>query len=154
MDVTSELLASTEPTHGIEFAYFNRDGAIDLAICNNNPQGRMLVDRNLLPAPQACSCSAVIVLDSRALHARGLRGAAYAAGTRKVVGGRVVDSGSGYTSQSQAPVHFGLGDVKTVDVEATYFTPPGSEDARAVRTSIPIEVPKGILTVKVPFPAK
>lgn len=154
VDVTSELFRKHGATHGVEFADFNKDGAIDLAICNNNPEGKNGVYRNLLPAPQARTSLQVIVLDSRGHYTRaGSEVRLYAAGTRKVVGGRIVDSGSGYTSQSQAPVHFGLGDVKTVDVEVTYFTPQGRKTL--VQKNVdPTKVPKGILTVKVPFPAK
>jgi hypothetical protein len=96
----------------------------------------------------------VIVLDSKGHYTRaGSEVRLYVAGTRKVVGGRIVDAGSGYTSQSQAPVHFGLGEVKTVDVEVTYFTPQGRKTV--VRKNVdPKKVATGILTIKVPFPPK
>jgi hypothetical protein len=154
VDVTPELFRKHGATHGLQFADFDKDGAIDLAITNNNPEGTNAVYRNLLPAEQARKSLQVIVLDSKGHYTRaGSEVRLYAAGTRKVVGGRLVDSGSGYTSQSQAPVHFGLGDVKTVDVEVTYFTPQGRKTV--VRKNVnPTKVPKGILTVQVPFPAK
>jgi hypothetical protein len=154
VDVTTELFRKHGATHGVEFADFNKDGAIDLAISNNNPEGKNAVYRNLLPAAQARKSLQVVVLDSKGHYTRaGAEVRLYAAGTRKVVGGRIVDTGSGYTSQSQSPVHFGLGDVKTVDVEVTYFTPQGRKTV--VQKNVdPTKVPRGILTVKVPFPAK
>jgi FG-GAP-like repeat/ASPIC and UnbV len=154
VDVTPELFRKHGATHGVEFADYNQDGAIDLAITNNNPQGKNALYRNLLPAAQARKSLQVIVLDSKGHYTRaGSEVRLYVAGTHKVVGGRIVDTGSGYTSQSQAPVHFGLGDVKTVDVEVTYFTPQGRKTI--VRKNVtPAKVPKGILTVTVPFPAK
>ena len=154
VDVTPELFRKHGATHAVEFADFDGDGAIDLAIGNNNPEGKNAVYRNLLPAAQARKSLQVMVLDSKGHSTRaGSEVRLYAAGTRKVVGGRIVDSGSGYTSQSQVPVHFGLGDVKTVDVEVTYFTPQGRKTL--VQKNVdPTKVPKGILTVKVPFPAK
>jgi hypothetical protein len=154
VDVTPELFRKHGATHGLQFADFNKDGAIDLAITNNNPEGKNAVYRNLLPADQARKSLQVIVLDSKGHYTRaGSEVRLYVAGTRKVVGGRIVDSGSGYTSQSQAPVHFGLGDVKTVDVEVTYFTPQGRKTI-VLKHVDPTKMPKGILTVKVPFPAK
>ena len=53
----------------------------------------------------------VLVLDSKGHATRaGAEVRLYVAGSRKVVGSRIVNAGSGYTSQSQAPVHFGLGE--------------------------------------------
>ena len=44
----------------------------------------------------------------------------YAAGTRKLLGTRLVDTGSGYNSQNEMPVHFGLATMQKVDVEVTW----------------------------------
>ena len=41
----------------------------------------------------------------------------YAAGTKNVLGTRLVDTGSGYNSQNSMPVQFGLGARRNVDVE-------------------------------------
>jgi hypothetical protein len=41
----------------------------------------------------------------------------YAAGTKEVLGTRLVDTGSGYNSQNSMPVQFGLGARRMVDVE-------------------------------------
>jgi hypothetical protein len=151
-DLTTELFRTHGATHGVEFADFDRDGAIDLALCNNNPDGKNAVFRNLLPAAQARQSLEVIVVDSRGHHTRaGSEVRLYAAGTRRVIGGRIVDSGSGYTSQNQAPVHFGLGEVRMVDVEVTYFTPQGRRTLVQKRVA-PAKIPHGTLTVKVPFP--
>jgi hypothetical protein len=49
----------------------------------------------------------------------------FAAGTRRLLGTRLVDSGSGYNSQNVLPVHFGLPDVSPVDVEVTWSTGRG-----------------------------
>jgi hypothetical protein len=43
----------------------------------------------------------------------------YAAGTDELLGMRLVDTGSGYDSQSDLPVHFGLPGAQSVDVTVT-----------------------------------
>ena len=53
-----------------------------------------------------------------------------AAGTRKLVGAGLVDTGSGYCSQNVMPVHVGLGSTSRVDVEATTMTPGGRRVTR------------------------
>jgi hypothetical protein len=126
VDVTPDLFRTHGATHGVQFADFNKDGAVDLALCNNNPQGGNSIARNLLPTEDARRSLQVIVLDDKGHFTRaGSEVRLLAAGTRRVVGGRIVDTGSGYTSQSAAPLHFGLGEVKKVDVEVTYFTAGG-----------------------------
>ena len=44
----------------------------------------------------------------------------YAAGTRKLLGTRLVDSGSSYNAQSDMPVHFGLPTTGRVDIEVIW----------------------------------
>ena len=44
----------------------------------------------------------------------------YAAGSRRLVGTRLVDTGSGYDAQNVMPVHFGLPSTAPVDVEAIF----------------------------------
>jgi hypothetical protein len=126
LDVTPELLRKHGATHGLQWADFDRDGALDLAVANNNPEGRNSLFRNLLPPAQARRSLQVLVLDAKGHQtAAGAEVRLFAAGTRRIVGSRIVDSGSGYCSQSQMPVHFGLGEVKRVDVEVTFFTAEG-----------------------------
>jgi hypothetical protein len=152
VDVTPELFRKHGATHGLQWADYDKDGAIDLALANNNPDGKNALYRNILPPDQARRSLQVLVLDSKGHYTRaGSEVRLYEAGTRKVVGGRIVDSGSGYTSQSQMPVHFGLGRVKRVDVEVTYFTPKGREILLR-RDVDPAKVPNRILVVRVPFP--
>ena len=61
-----------------------------------------------------------MVLDARGRATRaGAEVRVYEAGTRRLLGTRLVDSGSGYDSQNVAPVHFGLPALSPVDVEVT-----------------------------------
>ena len=44
----------------------------------------------------------------------------YAAATHRVIGTRLIDTGSGYDAQNVMPVHFGLPAMVTLDVEVTF----------------------------------
>lgn len=113
-------------SHGIQWADFDGDGAIDVAITNNNPNGSHYLFRNLLPPERAKRSLQVQVLDERGHHTKaGSEVRIYAPGTRTVWGGRIVDTGSGYCSQSQIPLHFGLPKLGKVDVEVTAMTKAG-----------------------------
>jgi hypothetical protein len=150
VDVTPELFRTHGATHMVDWTDYDKDGAIDLAFANNNPEGRNGVYRNLLPPTQAARSLQVLVLDSKGHSTRaGAEVRLYVAGTRKVVGSRIVNTGGGYTSQSQTPVHFGLGDVKKVDVEVTGFTPGGRKITRVANVD-PSKVAARILVVKLP----
>lgn len=150
VDITGDAFRKHGATHMVEWADYNGDGAIDLAFGNNNPEGRNGLFRNLLPRARAARSLQVRVLDANGRSTRaGAEVRLYAAGTRRVVGGRIVSTGSGYTSQGQAPVHFGLGDTKRVDVEVTGFTAAGRKVTRMANVD-PARVPGRILVVKLP----
>ena len=55
----------------------------------------------------------------------------YRAGTRTLIGTRLVDTGGGYCSQNMMPVHVGLPAADPVDVEVTTFTASGKKVTRA-----------------------
>jgi hypothetical protein len=137
-------------THGIQWADFDGDGALDLAIANNNPNGTHYLYRNLLPPEAARRSIQVMVVDRRGHPTKaGSEVRIYAPGTRTVWGGRIVDTGSGYCSQSVAPVHFGLPAESRVDVEVTSFTSSGRQLTRVANVD-PNRLPRRVLTVKAP----
>ncbi len=137
-------------THGIQWADFDGDGALDLAIANNNPGGTHYLYKNMLPPEQARRSLQVMVLDHQG-HATkaGSEVRIYAPGTRAVWGGRIVDSGSGYCSQSVLPVHFGLPKDGRVDVEVTALTKAGRKITRIANVD-PNKLPRRVLVVKLP----
>ena len=108
-----------DATHGVRFVDFDRDGRLDLSLTNNDPAGgghplwrntSTVRGRALL----------VDVADGNARRTRaGAEVRAYRAGTRTLLSAEVVDSGSGYCSQSEMPVHLGIPPAWTgpVDVE-------------------------------------
>ena len=66
-------------------------------------------------------------------------------GSSRILGTRLVDTGSGYCSQSVMPVHFGLPKgIKRVDVEVTVMTPHGRRILQRTDVS-----PEGIVQIRV-----
>jgi VCBS repeat protein/ASPIC/UnbV protein len=120
-DVTPDNIRSLEGDHGALWADFDGDGAEDLALTGAQPNGMHLVLRNLLPAVEARQSLDVRVVDGRRRATRaGAEVRVYSAGTRRLIGARLVDSGSGYDAQNDMPVRVGLGQVGRVDVEVTW----------------------------------
>jgi len=65
---------------------FDGDGALDLAMANNNPEGHLSLYRNLLPPARARRSVQVLVLDDKGHYTRaGSEVRIYAPGTRKVL---------------------------------------------------------------------
>jgi hypothetical protein len=122
-DVTPKALLSFHASHGVQWVDFDRDGDLDLALAGSRPDPLPLVWRNGLQRSEANRSLAVRVVDS---HGRATRAGAevrvYAAGTRKLLGTRLVDSGSGYNAQNDAPVHVGAGAAARVDIEVAFPT--------------------------------
>ncbi len=125
-EVTPWEMLRTSATHGLQWADFDGNGALDLAIANNNPSGTHTLWRNLLAPEQARRSLQVMVLDQQGRYTcAGAEVRIYKSGTRQVLGSRIVDTGSGYCSQNVMPVHFGLPEASPVDVEVTTLTAKG-----------------------------
>ena len=118
-------------THGIQWVDFDGNGALDIAMCNNNPGGHHYLWRNLLPPARALRSLQVMVLDEKG-HATkaGAEVRIYESGTRTCLGSRILDTGSGYCSQNVMAVHFGLPREGPVDVEVTSLTRSGRKVSR------------------------
>ncbi|MGQ0537784.1 MAG: CRTAC1 family protein, partial [Gemmatimonadaceae bacterium] len=108
-DVTPANLLALQADHGAQWADFDGDGDEDLALTGARGDGMHLLLRNSLPPLEASRSLAVRVVDAdgRSLFA-GAVVRLYVAGTRRLLGTRLVDAGSGYNSQGEQPVHFGL----------------------------------------------
>ena len=144
-----ELVLKHGATHGVQWVDFDRDGDLDLALANNNPTGGHPLYRNLLPPERARRSVQVMVVDERGRATKaGAEVRVYAAGTRKVLGTRIVETASGYCSQSVMPVHVGLPSDGQVDVEVTALTKAGRKVTRVANVA-PDKVPGRILVVKV-----
>jgi len=128
------VILKHDATHGVQFVDFDQDGRLDLALTNNDPDGggHPLL-RNI--GTMRGRSIAVEVTDPNARRSRaGSEVRAYRAGTRKLLSSAIVDSGSGYCSQNELPVHLGIaGDWKGhVDIEVITIT-GGTRQASIVR---------------------
>jgi len=136
-------------THGIQWVDFDGDGALDIVMANNNPEGNLSLYRNLLPPERARRSVQVLVLDDKGHYTRaGSEVRIYAPGTRKVLGSRIVDTGSGYCSQNAMPVHFGLPSETRIDVEVTSLTRAGRKITRIAKVD-PDKLPRRMLVVRI-----
>lgn len=143
-------IAKYGATHGVQWADFDKDGDLDLALANTNPKGGHPLYRNLLPATLAGRSVQVLVLDAGGRYTQaGAEVRAYAAGTRKLMGTGMVDTGSGYCSQNMLPVHIGLPTDGRIDVEVTALTPTGRHVTRVANVA-PGKVRGRVLVVRVP----
>jgi hypothetical protein len=146
-DVLPALVNEHDGSHGVQWIDFDNDGAIDLALTNNDPAGGHYLFRNLLAAERARQSIAVDVVDSRGRHTKpGAEVRVYAAGTRRLMSSGLVDTGGGYCSQNAMPVHVATADAKAVDVEVTSMTPRG----RVVTTRRGVRMPNRNLKIAVP----
>jgi hypothetical protein len=119
VDVTPAPIRRLQADHGVQWADVDGDGDLDLALTGARTDGMHLVMRNMLPAAAASRGLHVRVVDAKGRATRaGAEVRVYAAGSTRVIGPRLVDSGSGYDSQNDMPVHFGVpAGVSRVDVE-------------------------------------
>jgi hypothetical protein len=126
-DVTPDNLEALAADHGALWADFDRDGDEDLALTGVGSTPLPLVLRNMLPPDDARRSVRVRVADAAG---RGTRAGAevriYEAGTRRLLGARLVDTGSSYNAQSHVPLHFGVPTNGRVDVEVIW--PSGSRN--------------------------
>jgi outer membrane protein assembly factor BamB len=125
-DVTPALLLAQNADHGVQWADFDGDGDLDLALTGSGAEGMTHLLRNLLAPERARRSVQVLVLDDKGHYTRaGAEVRLYAAGTRDLLGMGIVDTGSGYDAQNALPVHLGAPGEGRVDVEVTFLTPRG-----------------------------
>lgn len=121
VDVTPPNLLALKADHGAQWADFDGDGAMDLALTGSGADGMHLLFRNMLPAAAAArSLSVRVVSTDGRMNCAGAEVRVYSRGTRTLLGTRLVDTGSGYDAQNAMPVHFGLPAMDAVDVEVAF----------------------------------
>jgi hypothetical protein len=130
-DVTPGYMIKHDADHGLAWVDYDLDGAVDLSLADHESEGVFSLYHNRLPADRARKSLSVLVLDSQGHYTKaGSEVRVYKAGTRSVLGARLVDTGSGYDSQSAIPVYFGLPETAKVDVEVTFMTSSGRKVQR------------------------
>ena len=118
-DVTPPNLRALQADHGVQWADVDGDGDLDLALTGSRPDGMHLIMRNMLAAADAARSLQIRVVDAKGRATlAGAEVRVFAAGSTRLAGARLVDSGSGYDAQSDAPVHVGIpAGVSRVDVQ-------------------------------------
>ncbi len=127
LDVTPELLKKQEADHSAHWVDLDHDGDLDLALTG---VGMHHVFENLLSENKARRSLQVMVLDGQGRYTRaGSEVRVFEAGSKKLLGMSILDTGSGYNTQNAMPVHFGLPTAGNVDVEITALTKQGRKTA-------------------------
>jgi len=124
-----EILSAVPADHGAAWADLNGDGTVALALTGQGPHA---VLATVLPDAVARRSLSVRVVDRRGRATRaGAEIRVYATGTRRLLGTRLVDAGSGYDAQSDVPVHIGLATTAAVDIEVAW---PAAGQRRLARS--------------------
>jgi FG-GAP-like repeat len=119
-NVTPDAIGSPKGDHGVQWADFDRDGALDLALTGVEKDSMHWLLRNVLPRREAERSLHVRVVDENGRST--LAGAEVTlrpAKSQRVLGKRLIDAGSGYNAQNDAPLHFGGLDGSPVSVTVT-----------------------------------
>ena len=118
-DITPPSIRKLQADHGVTWADVDSDGDLDLALTGSRADGNHLVMRNMLQGADAARGLHVRVVDGNGHATRaGAEVRVFAAGGRRLIGARLVDSGSGYDAQNDMPVHVGVpAGVPRVDVQ-------------------------------------
>lgn len=147
-DVTPAVVMQ-EADHGVQWVDFDADGDLDLSLTGASEAGMTYLLRNQLAGEARGRCLQVLVLDEKGHFTRaGSEVRIYAAGSERILGMGIMDTGSGYNSQNALPLYFGLPDRREVDVRVTILGSSGRKTVKigGVRPSIYLGRP---LVVKV-----
>ncbi len=140
VEALPNAILAHDATHGVRFVDFDRDGRLDLSLTNNDPAGGgHALWRNT--SVMRGRSIAIDVVDGNARRTRaGAEVRAYRTGTRELLSADVVDSGSGYCSQSEMPVHLGIPASwkSRIDIEIITIA-GGARHASLVRSIAPEE---------------
>ena len=130
-ELNIEKTALSGADHGVQWADFDADGDLDLSLTEGyNIAGRHPMVRNELHDDLRTASLAVSVSDHRGVMNRAGAEVRIFNQQGQLLGLRLVTTGDGYNSHSNLPVHFGLPNVETVDVEVTFLTLSGRQAQR------------------------
>ena len=150
VDALPATIAADDADHGIQFADFDGDGDLDLHVTANDPAGAHQLFRNDFGGDR--TSLRVMVLDHKGHFTRaGSEVRVFRAGTRDLLGLRMVDTGGGYKSQNAMPVHVAVPGGGAVDVEVSTFL-GGKKSVTRIDGVDPADHAGGWLTVRTTDP--
>jgi hypothetical protein len=125
-DATPANIQAMQASHGVQWADFDQDGDLDLAIAGTRADATHSLFRNQLPALEAARSLQISVVNPNGRHTlAGAEVRVFSSTSRELVGSRLIDTGSGYNSQNVMPVHVGIPFRMKVDVEIAYHSRSG-----------------------------
>jgi hypothetical protein len=151
-NITPTEIGSPKSDHGVQWIDFDRDGDTDLSLTGIEKDGMHWLLRNVMP-PSASTFG----LNVRVLDENGRATLAAAEVSVITRGGRqrtrLIDAGSGYNSQNDAPVHIVLREGEDAQVEvavrrggATLTYPVTLNNLERMRTRVyEIRLPSGVI---------
>lgn len=149
IDVTPPEVLMLNASHGATWVDFDLDGDLDLALTGAADDAMHYLMESQLTSESGLRSLQVRVLDAQGRATRpGAEVRVYAAGTDRLLGMRLVDTGSGYDSQSDLPVHFGLGARGRVDVAVTVVG-SGERHTGVMENVDPNEFSGSVLTIRI-----
>ncbi len=149
IDVTPPELLELNASHGATWVDFDLDGDLDLALTGAAEDAMHYLMENQLRSESGLRSLHVRVLDADGRATRpGAEVRVYAAGTDRLLGMRLVDTGSGYNAQSDLPVHFGLADQGRVDVAVT-LAGSGERHTGVMENVDPNTFSASVLTIRI-----
>ena len=119
VEVTPDSIAALQADHGVQWADVDGDGDEDLALTGQRPDGMHAVLRNL-NSHAARSITVRVVNGLGRVTRPGAEVRVFAAGTRRLLAMRLVDTGSGYNAQNDMAVQIGLPQNSGIDVEVIW----------------------------------
>ena len=123
-DVTPPEIGSPNSDHGALWADFDLDGDLDLALTGVQKDGMHWLLRNTLAAPPNTHSLQVKAVDEDGRSTlAGAEVSLYINGSQVFLAKRLVDAGSGYNAQNEAPVHFAVREVSRVYLQARVRRP-------------------------------
>lgn len=112
--------------HGVQWADFDRDGDLDIALAQGYPtSGGHPLLRNDLSSAARRRALQIDVQDAQGRRTRAGAEVRLFDHAGRLLATRLVSTGDGYDAQSEGPVHFGLARRGRLTVEVTFLTANG-----------------------------
>ena len=147
VDSLPDNIAKKDGDHSVQWADYDQDGDLDLALTSNHSKGTHSLFRNELR--NEYKSIQVLVLDMNGHYTKaGAEVRVYDNRGGRLLGSRIVDTGGGYGAQNAMPVHFGLGHAESVDIEVTSMSSNG-RIIKLLENVDPADYANGIVVVKV-----